>query len=324
MKKLMIGIIAMLFMALSASGAFAGKQGDMSKSKGTLSWLKPTLSVGYAYEASKPDFTFTTKGIDLGGGSKIDIQPPRLSGIYLAGELPFDVTSRLKLALQGTWTGSLTNKDMFEEDNDGQSYRSWDLVNHSDAVSASFLASYAFVKDRSFIKDIAAVAGVRWDYHTMRFDQPTDAFGVLTSPTDTLDISMHTLTPVFGFTGTFKGFKSGIFGGDIRLGLLGGPIVWGHLKYDETFTPINLFHSADDLHSGYLLNAFAEITVLSGKITSGMHGSLSLFGRYTRSSEKGTANITWTQYGTFVDSSPFDFDTASDVVAIGLKAAINF
>ncbi len=319
MKKIMIGIIAVFCMVLFASAAFAGEKG----SEGTYwaPWFKPALYVGYAFDASSPNFTFNTRGINIAGATKIDIAPPRLSGIYLAGELPINVTCRLKLALEGSWTGSLTNRDMGEKINSVVGARVWDLDNNSDAVTAAFLASYAFVKDLSFIKDVSAVAGIRWDYHTMSFDEPFNLTPVLlSSPGDTLDLSMHTLTPVFGITSTFKGFQSGIFGGDMKLGFLAGPIVWGHVNYRESFGNTIVLRSDDDLGGGYLLKVFGEIMALSGKITPGIDGSLSVFAQYTRSKTGGGVKISSSGGGT----AGFDFDTTSDVIDIGLKAAITF
>ncbi len=319
MKKIMIGIVAVLCAVLFASAAFAGEKG--SEDNYWAPWFKPALSVGYAFDASDPHFTFDTRGITIGGIAKIDLKPPQLSGVYLGGELPINVTCRLKLALEGSWTMSLANDDMHEAFNNGAARRSLDIDNNRNSVTAAFLASYAVLKDLSFIKDVSAVAGIRWDYQTMSFDEPSGVIAIASAPSDTMDLSMHTLAPIFGITSTFKGFQSGIFGGDMKLGFLAGPIVWGHLNYKEKFNTATL-RSDDDLSNGYLLKVFGEITALSGKITPSIDGSLSLFAQYTRSKTGGTLDIVDTTGG--FGSAGFDFSTASDVVAIGLKAAITF
>ena len=319
MKKIMIGIVAVLCMVLFASAAFAGEKG--SEGNYWAPWFKPALYVGYAFDAIDPEYTFTTRGASLLGATKIDLRVPNLSGVYVGGELPIAITCRFKVALEGSWTWSLATDDMKEVYNNGPSQRLWDLDNNSDAVTLNFLASYAFVKDLSFIKDISAVGGVRWDYHSMRFDEPYNPLGVSSSGADTIDFRMHTLAPIFGLTSTFKGYKSGIFGGDIKLGLLGGPIVWGHVNYKEKFGSGNLWHFNDDLSSGgYLFKGFGEITALSGKITPAIDGSLSVFAQCTLSKTGGTLDAT-TNTGS---TGSFDFETNSSVVAIGLKAAITF
>lgn len=320
MKKIMIGIVAVLCAVSFASAAFAGEKG--SDDNYWAPWFKPAVRVGYAFDAIDPEYTFTTRGLPLLGATKIDLRVPRLSGVYVAGELPFAVTDRLKLTLEGSWTWSLTNDAMKEVGNNGGGRRNWDLDNNSDAVTIDFLASYAFVKDLSFIKEIAVVAGVRWDYHTMRFDEPFKSVGIAGSPADTIDFRMHTLAPIFGLTSTFKGFQSGIFGGDINLGFLAGPIVWGHVNYRENFGGAGTsWHFNDDLSSGgYLFKIFGEITAVSGKITRGVDGSISLFAQCTLSKTGGTLDAT-TNVG---PTGSFDFNTASSVVDIGLKAAITF
>lgn len=321
MKKIMIGIVAVLCMVLFVSAAFAGEKG----SEGTYwaPWFKPALSVGYAFDAIDTHYTFHTRGAPLLGAIKFDMEPPRLSGIYTGLELPVDITCRLKLALGGSLTSNLTSDHMNEK------YlapapigRSWDLDNSDNRWSADFLASYAFVKDLSFIKDISAVAGVRWDYHTTRFDEPFNAMGVISSPRDKVDFIMYTVAPVFGITSTFKGYQYGIFGGDIKLGLLGGPIVFGHVDYKERFNNGALsWHFDDDLSSGgYLFKVFGEITALSGKITPAIDGSLSIFAQCNFSKAGGTLDGT-AHTGV---TQGFDFETDSSVVAIGLKAAITF
>jgi hypothetical protein len=312
MKRIILGIVAVLCAVLFVSTAFAGEQEGVP-------WFKPALSAGYAFNAGDTNFTFITRGISLLGVTRMDIKPPRLSGVYVAGELPFAVTDRLKLTLEGSWTMSLTDKDLREDYNSVVAVRSWDPDNNSQSWTADFLASYAFVKNFSFIKDVSVAAGVRWDYHTMSFDKPI-ATGVVSAPGDTIDLSTHTLAPVFGITSTFKGFKSGIFGGDMKLGFLAGPIVWGQVNYRESFGIATKFRSDDDLSNGYLLKIFGEITALSGKITPGIDGSLSVFAQYTRSKTGGTLDIS-SSTGT---TAGFDFDTASDVMAVGIKAAITF
>jgi hypothetical protein len=321
MKKIMIGIVAVLCMVLFVSAAFAGEKG--SEGNYWAPWFKPALSVGYAFDAIDTHYTFHTRGAPLLGAIKFDIEPPRLSGIYTALELPFAVTDRLKLTLGGSLTSNLTSDHMNEK------YlapapigRSWDLDNSNNRWSADFLASYAFVKDISFIKDISAVAGVRWDYQTARYDEPFKVMGVLSGARDEEEFTMYTVAPVFGLTGTFKGYKSGIFGGDIKLGLLGGPIVFGHVDYKERFgNGLLSWHFGDDLNSGgYLFKVFGEITALSGKITPKIDGSVSLFAQCTLSKAGGTLDGTANTGAT----QGFDFESDSTVVDIGLKAAITF
>jgi hypothetical protein len=309
MKKIMIVVIVVLCTVLFVSAAFAWE-------------FKPALSVGYAFDATTPHYTFSNRGIVLLGITKADLKAPRFSGLYIAGELPFAITDRLKVTLEGSWALSLSNQDMDEVYNYGIASRSWDVDTNNNAVTADVLVSYAFIKDLSFIKDVSAAAGFRWDYHTMSYDEPIAVGPILSGPADTLDLTTHTLAPVFGITSTFKGFKSGMFGGDMKLGVLAGPVVWGNVNYKETGNNgASSLRSDDNLGSnGYLLKVFGEITALSGKITPGMNASLSVFAQYTRFETGGTVDME--SSGGVVGS--YDFDTASDGVVVGLKGAIEF
>ena len=121
--------------------------------------------------------------------------------------------------------------------------RTWDSDGTAHWVSSDLLVSYALIKDRPIIKDLSVVAGVRWDYQTMSFDDPRNALNVLSSPADTVDFRMQTLAPVAGLSLTVGGLKSGIWLGDAHLRVLAGPIVWGNEDYRETFGVVT-YHQA--------------------------------------------------------------------------------
>jgi hypothetical protein len=318
MKKVMIIIIAVVCVVLFVSAAFAEEKEGV--------WMfKPAVSVGYAFDTGNTHYTFTARGIGLGGVNWIKLEPPSFSGIYLGGEMPFAITDRLKLVLEGSWALSLSNQNMDEVYSYGLASRSWDLDTNNYSVTADVLLSYAFIKDFSFIKDIAVVAGCRWDYQDMSFDNAHNPVNVLSAPLDTIDFSMYTLAPVFGLTSTFKGFKAGIFGGDMSLGILAGPIVWGHVNYEETFGSEASLRTDDDLGSvGYLFKVFGEITALSGNITARTTGSLSMFAHYTKCNVKDELYVDFLSGGVVVGTQPFDFATDSDVIVVGLKAALSF
>jgi hypothetical protein len=317
MRKIMIAFFAVLGIILFVSTVFAAEPVGAS-------WFKPALSVGYAFEAIDPHFTFSTRGVSLIGATKLDLRAPRVSGLYAALALPFAVTDRLKLTLDGSWTMSFNNQGAKEVYNSSPlERRYWDLDNNNDMWSTDFLASYAVLKDLSFIKDISVVAGVRWDYQSARFDNPSTAV-ILSTPSDKINLDMYTIAPIFGFTGTFKGYKSGIFGGDMSLGFLAGPIAFGHVKFKETFGGTLALRTDDDLSGGYIIKIFGEITALSGKITSGMDGSLSVFAQYTTSQVKGGQTVSAYNGSALVVKETYGFDSASGVVAVGLKAALSF
>ena len=200
----MIVISVLMCFVLCASLVFAGE--DVARSGDDSKWrFKPTLSVGYAF-SNHTHIKFDSD-IGLAGVRNIDLKIPGFSGVYLAAELPFALTDRLKLTLGGRLAFPGSNREATEAYNDFVANRDYDS-NDRYWVTADLLLSYAFIKNVSCLKDLSAIIGFRWDYQTMSFDNPHSTFGILTSPLDKVSFRMYTYTPVFGLTSTFKKGRS--------------------------------------------------------------------------------------------------------------------
>ena len=319
MKKIMIVISALVCFVLCASLVFAGE--DVSRSGDDGKWrFKPTLSVGYAF-SSDTHIKFDSD-ISLFGVRNIDLKIPGFSGVYLAGELPFALTDRFKLMLGGRLAFPGSNRGATEAYNGFVASRDWES-NDRYWVTADLLLSYAFVKNLSCLKDLSAIIGFRWDYHTMSFDNPHSTFGILTSPLDTVSFRMYTYTPVFGLTSTFKGFKSGIFGGNVKLGIFGSPIGWGNAKYREEFGQSARFRFDGDIDRVAFYKILGNFTVLSGKITPRIEASLSFFAQYTKLFTRERLSGVGYLGGT-VGLSDFNFKMHPDLATVGIKASIAF
>ena len=176
------------------------------------------------------------------------------------------------------------------------------------------------IKDRPIIKDLSIVGGVRWDYLNMKFDNP---YGVVTSSVDWLHFEMQTLAPVLGINGTFNGFKKGIWGGDMHLSFLGGPIVWGDQSYKERINNVNTLVYKGDQSPGYILKLYGDVTILSGKIIPTMEGSLAFFAQFTKTDINGTVDCKDLSQP-FVPAHEFDFDGGGTVGVFGLSGSILF
>ncbi len=194
MKKIIIGTLALFLLAALVPAAFAGDDANCRP------WFTPTLRVGLAVDAQRPLYSFTTKGADLAGISQIDLELKSVERPYLALVLPFAVTDRLTVTLDGDWSFTGWERDINERYNSLEAGRTWDSDGTAHWVSSDLLVSYALIKDRPIIKDLSVVAGVRWDYQTMSFDDPEHAFNVASSPPDTVDFRMQTLAPVAGLS----------------------------------------------------------------------------------------------------------------------------
>jgi hypothetical protein len=321
MKKIIIVVSALVCLVLFASMTFAGdKAVDNPVTKDREPWFKPTLSVGYAF--SNDTHIKFDSDIGLFGVRNIDLKIPGFSGVYLASELPIALTDRFKVTLGGRLAFPGSNRGATEVYNDFVANRDYDS-NDRYWVTADLLLSYAFVKNVSFLKDLSAIIGFRWDYQTMSFDNPHSTFGILTSPLNKVSFRMYTYTPVFGLTSTFKGFKYGIFGGNVKLGIFGSPIGWGNAKYSEEFGQTARFNFDGDLNRVAFYKILGDFTVLSGKITPGIEASLSFFAQYTKFFTR--ERLSGGGYnGAAVALSDFDFKMHPDLAALGIKASIAF
>ena len=123
-----------------------------------------------------------------------------------------------------------------------------------------------------------------------------------------------------GLSLTVGGLKSGIWLGDAHLRVLAGPIVWGNEYYRESFAVATYFRFNDDLSRGYVVRGYGDITLLSGKITPTMEGSLAFFAQLTRTSVAGEVDGSLNGLGTM----PFDFEGDNFTLVFGLGASLAF
>ena len=290
--------------------------------------FKPSLSIGYAFSGGT-NFDFASvDGTTIFGGREFDHRIPNLSGAYVAGDLLFNITNRLSLTAGVKGTVSFkngTDDEMVGFTPPAFAVRNWD----ADArywCTADLLLSYAIVKDASFLKDLSAVAGFRYDYHKISFkNAQVTAGGVVSLPTDKTDIKMQTYSPVLGVTSTLQGFKSGIFGGDIKLSLLGSPFVFGRMDYTEGFgDPAFRFEVAENFGRSYFLNIGAEVTAISAKIGPRADLTVALFGQYTQFVIDDKVTMTGVTGGGLVVTKDFNFTARPNMAVVGLKAAIEF
>jgi hypothetical protein len=328
MKKMFLCVFLFSSIFLFAAAALAGE--DVSKT-GTADrqWFKPTLRVGYAFDIGDTEYSLMTEKTALAGLAGLDLDIPSAPRVYLATELPVAVTDRLTLSLGGSWsfyTSAGSFNDLQIGTGGGWSSRRWERDTRGDWATADFTASYAFVKDVSIIKDLSVVGALRWNYTDMHFSDPRVVGGAVASnPADTTDIEMQYLTPVFGLACTLAGRESGFFGGDIKLGVLAGPIAWSKVEWEEQFaTPTFQFRFKGHPSHGYVVNAYAELPVFSGTIRPGLDGSLSFFADYTRTSIYGSVDGERYFGGATIAASPYRFQTLSNVMVFGINASLEF
>jgi hypothetical protein len=321
MRKIILTVGVVLCMCFSASAVFAADAGPASGDDWT--WrVKPSVSVGYAF-GSDTRFTFTSiSGVALVGATKMDIKIPSYSGLFTAAELPIAISDRWKITLAGKWASQLDEVYPHETYNNNPSLvRNWDM-DKRDWLTVDALVSYAVIKRADFFKEISPFIGFRYDYYNLRMDNPHSVTGIATAPVDTLSFRTQTIAPIVGVNSTFRGYRSGIFGGDIKLGILVGPYAWSNVKYNEKFA--DSAFSIDFKGSGkraWFYSIYTDITLLSGKIGQNVNGSIGLFAQfndfYGNDDLKGTNKNNPT-------SLDFKAKTHVNMGAVGLRASIAF
>ncbi len=320
MRRIMIGVLALLCSVLFLSTAFAAEKEETPR-------FNPSMSAGWAL-SDNFDLTLASPTGIL-GARVLELDIPGFSGAYVAGELPFMVTDRLKVALEGRFAASVSDEVMSEQYNTDVPapvvpHRDW-KPDDRQWVTANFLVSYAFLKNVSFLKEASGVVGFRWDYQNMHFGNAHAPFGILSAPGDRIEFGMHTFKPLLGLTMTLKGWKCGIFGGDIKLGAMGSPWAWGNVDYNERFGGLAFLRFDGDLDRGSFWEVFGDVTAISWRLSSGVDVSLSMFGKYAEHFATGGVDGKGAFFGGPITSGvPFDFRTSPNLAVVGLKAAAAF
>ncbi len=340
MKKSFFAIAAALCLVLCVSFAFAGEEVEPydkytapTPAPASLHcFLEPSFSVGFSeVGAAHYQFDFTSGLLET---KSLNLRTPPFPGFYIAGDLPYALTDRLKVTLGARWAPGY---------NDGSGQENFvttppsfafgrDMASgNSDWVTADLLASYVLAKNCSFVKDFSIIAGFRYDYHHMGLSEPTNLNEINSGPNDTTGLTVQTWGPVAGFTATFPGYKCGIYGGDIKLGVLGSPVVWGNVDYHETFTypppPPTIALAANgnlDAAQTEFFCISAEATAVSWKMCSGLQATVSIFADYTKFYGQGTLTGQGIAPGYPTEISNVGFKMSPDVLAVGFKVALAF
>ncbi|MRR17114.1 MAG: hypothetical protein EG826_11720 [Deltaproteobacteria bacterium] len=287
-----------------------------------LKRFKPSISMGYAYFGAT-DLVFRGENFaSLGGVNKTAVNLPGKSGSYLAGDFSFSFTDRLNLTIGGRFANAWTRQDSREEYNGTPTIgRNWESDGQFWATAEVMLA-YAFVRNVSFIKNISGVVGLRGDFQHAKFKNPTLATSVISDISDENKFDMSTVSPVIGVTSTFQGFRSGIFGGDIKIGVSASPITSGWIKYKEIFSVGSSLEVDDNFYRAAMISASAEVTVITANLGPRANLLVCAYGQYTRHFIDSTVEMTGT--GLANGEANFTFSMQPSTAIVGVKAAVEF
>ncbi|MGA2028353.1 MAG: hypothetical protein ABSH17_14975, partial [Syntrophobacteraceae bacterium] len=146
-------------------------------------------------------------------------------------------------------------------------------------------------------------------------------------PSSTISLTTQTWGPVAGFTATLPGYKCGIYGGDIKLGVLGSPLVWGNVHDHEAWGGVGGDLTANgnlDATQTEFFNISAEATAVSWKMCSGLQATVSIFADYTKF--YGAGNLSGQGTGAAYPNAagPVAFSMSPDLLTAGLKLVLAF
>ncbi len=342
MKKSFFGIAASLCLVLCVSFAFAAEQVEPNDKctaatpapASPCCFLQPSFSTGFS-EAGATNYQFNfLAATGLAGVSSLNFRSPAFAGYYLAGDLPYAVNDRFKVTLGARWApgyNSGTGQDTYTEPIPPPQFgRGW-ASGDSDWVTADLLASYVLARNCSCLKDFSIVAGFRYDYHHMGISDAIPTPFVNGKASDTIGLTTQTYGPVIGVTATLPGYKCGIYGGDIKIGVLGSPVVWGNMDYRETFgavQPYALLSINGNLEARQteFFCISAEATAVSWKMCSGLQATVSIFADYTQFYGAGNlaGQVSVSGFPGPVETSPAGFSMSPYLLTAGLKFALAF
>jgi hypothetical protein len=122
------------------------------------------------------------------------------------------------------------------------------------------------------------LAGLRYDYYTLRFKNPVNAVGVNTLSTDTADASSEGWIPLLGVH-----YAASSSAQSLVFRVVGIPTLLGSIWYKQTANGLDRANFKGNYSGGHFLEVFAEYT----KNFCG--GSVGLFGKWN--STQGNGNV---------------------------------
>ncbi|MBI4987331.1 MAG: hypothetical protein HZC23_00800 [Rhodocyclales bacterium] len=299
--------------------SFPSLAADPLSAGGGYPMFQPSISVGYIYDGHT-DVTFKNATPSALGVTRIEKTIQNDPGWYVGVDVPVKINDRFELAVGGRWDASTSDKSSLEVYNNGVARREWE-VDSRKWDNAYVSLSYAFYRNPSV--SLSAMAGLRWDRHSVNFRKPVNPFSILSNIADTADFSMKNFSPVIGIDAVFAGPRSGMWGGPIKLSLSGSPFVKTNVKHDENFGVIAFVNLDADSKNDKYIRFAAEATLLNFKAGTTANGALSINADYTRFETNGSAKSRQSLGGP-VTVSRWDYSTRASEATIGLKVALSF
>ncbi|MBN2224697.1 MAG: hypothetical protein JW765_08510 [Deltaproteobacteria bacterium] len=325
MKRIVLPSILILAALLVCCPAFGQDEGGSS----AMVVFRPSVSVGYVGNIGDLDYNMYTHTFGIGMTTMYDFTYRCYSSLYLDAGLAAGIGDRLAIEASVRWAPPGNTFHMRENViiGGGLYGRSWKATTSWLAVDGNI--SYAVVKDVSIIKSFAPKVGVRWDRWDIDGTHPYDVTSgwAVPSPTDTMDSYVSILMPYAGFSLVLGGLQWGMFGGDLEIDAIGGPLAWGDVHH-KAYYNLGIYRRLTmegSLDRGYFYEVSLDYNVLTLDFSPKVTGTVGLFGRIAGYNAQGTLDAVRVYAPGVQDGPlPYKFDLDRTVYATGITLAVTF
>lgn len=275
MKKVIVPSLAVLCLLLApalvsaqmAPGLpFVGRffTGKAGCGEDRASWITPPVFyVGYGFGGDNRGVTFNASP-SVAATAQITLRDRRSEGVWLGLAQTAQLSHYLGVQTSG-WilipTGGGGDEEIY---NAGvlTPTRTWSLSRQWGWLEGDLLVGSW--------KGFAAIAGFRWDYHSIRFKDPRTVAPAALNASEIADVTSSAYLPLLG--GQYSQSTSGNI---VLLRLVFWPWPFGNLRYSETLQGARLCSDAD-YGSGYFAEVLAEYSRRMGTM-----GDLGAFARFS-------------------------------------------
>lgn len=248
----------------------------------------PRFYGGYLDSSDLASYGFDTDGVGVGGITALDHSFP-LRGLWLGAGGTIELGDGLGAMVGGSYLvpADGSSEEVYN-DGVGDLRRSWESSVQWWTLEGA--GTYAF------LGTTVAMAGFRYDSFRLDFHDPEDATFATSRPSDEADVTIQGYLPFVGMMAVHDVNPS-----YVRAGLIGFPVVLGHVDYKQTFGGIPArLEGSGDFNAGYFVEAFAEYSRTVSSATVGV------FARWSMIHAEADADLDATGFGS--DTFRFTMD----------------
>jgi hypothetical protein len=283
---------------LPSFGGFLGGPSGCGEKLGPSSNLE--LYVGWMEDRNGTSINVDTTGIFLGGVGSVRHQFAN-RGLWLGLSDTISLSDSLSFIASG-WYLVPSNSNSLEQYNGNVARRTWDTDARWWYVDGLFAVGLP--------GGFNILAGLRYDYYTIRFKNPFDVAGVASFPSDTADATSEGWIPLIGAQYSQSGSA-----GSLVVRAVGVPTLLGNIRYNQTFQGFARAEARGNYDNGYFLEFFAEYSKSFGP------GSVGVFGRWNGT--QGNSNVDFQILG-FAGNETWRLSVHRNAWTVGGSFSLNF